>query len=132
MARLSGQNCDCISPFVSRSVAQPGRAPRSGRGGRRFKSCHSDHLSRFLGKDLAMIYTLLGGRHPLKGNESIWEGSALRLACGSISGRDAVGVFSMVGNSSAPDAPSLIVLVPKRSSPNTWAINTSRHQAQTR
>src|SRR5215510_3722442 len=25
-----------------RSVAQPGRAPRSGRGGRRFKSCHSD------------------------------------------------------------------------------------------
>src|SRR6516165_10330664 len=29
-------------PFVSRSVAQPGRAPRSGRGGRRFKSCHSD------------------------------------------------------------------------------------------
>jgi hypothetical protein len=27
-----------------RSVAQPGSAPRSGRGGRRFKSCHSDHL----------------------------------------------------------------------------------------
>ena len=27
-----------------RSVAQPGRAPRSGRGGRRFKSYHSDHL----------------------------------------------------------------------------------------
>jgi hypothetical protein len=26
-----------------RSVAQPGSAPRSGRGGRRFKSCHSDH-----------------------------------------------------------------------------------------
>lgn len=30
-------------PPVDRSVAQPGRAPRSGRGGRRFKSCHSDH-----------------------------------------------------------------------------------------
>ena len=29
-------------PPVDRSVAQPGRAPRSGRGGRRFKSCHSD------------------------------------------------------------------------------------------
>src|SRR5712671_986682 len=30
-----------------RSVAQPGRAPRSGRGGRRFKSCHSDqHLAK--------------------------------------------------------------------------------------
>ena len=28
---------------ASRSVAQPGSAPRSGRGGRRFKSCHSDH-----------------------------------------------------------------------------------------
>ena len=27
----------------SRSVAQPGRALRSGRRGRRFKSCHSDH-----------------------------------------------------------------------------------------
>ncbi len=29
-------------PPADRSVAQPGRAPRSGRGGRRFKSCHSD------------------------------------------------------------------------------------------
>ena len=29
----------------SRSVAQSGRAPRSGRGGRRFESYHSDHLS---------------------------------------------------------------------------------------
>src|SRR5262249_57480434 len=28
------------------SVAQPGSAPRSGRGGRRFKSCHSDQASR--------------------------------------------------------------------------------------
>ena len=31
-----------------RSVAQPGSAPRSGRGGRRFKSCHSDHLHQGL------------------------------------------------------------------------------------
>ena len=30
---------------ASRSVAQSGSAPRSGRGGRRFKSCHSDHTS---------------------------------------------------------------------------------------
>ena len=30
--------------FSSRSVAQSGSAPRSGRGGRRFKSCHSDHF----------------------------------------------------------------------------------------
>src|SRR5690349_12563568 len=36
MSRRRGQH---------RSVAQPGRAPRSGRGGRRFKSCRSDqHL----------------------------------------------------------------------------------------
>ena len=27
-----------------RSVAQPGSAPRSGRGGRKFKSCHSDQF----------------------------------------------------------------------------------------
>ena len=27
----------------NRNVAQPGRALRSGRRGRRFKSCHSDH-----------------------------------------------------------------------------------------
>ena len=31
-----------IQPLLWRSVAQPGSAPRSGRGGRRFKSCHSD------------------------------------------------------------------------------------------
>lgn len=35
MSRRRGQH---------RSVAQPGRAPRSGRGGRRFKSCRSDHI----------------------------------------------------------------------------------------
>ena len=29
----------------NRSVAQSGSAPRSGRGGRRFKSCHSDQIS---------------------------------------------------------------------------------------
>ncbi len=28
---------------LHRSVAQPGSAPRSGRGGRRFESSHSDH-----------------------------------------------------------------------------------------
>ena len=27
-----------------RDVAQPGSAPCSGRGGRKFKSCHPDHL----------------------------------------------------------------------------------------
>jgi AraC-like DNA-binding protein len=35
--------CLAIRPAPSRSVAQPGRALRSGRRGRRFKSYHSDH-----------------------------------------------------------------------------------------
>src|SRR5207244_6989340 len=34
-----------------RSVAQPGSAPRSGRGGRRFKSCHSDQFIKGLSPD---------------------------------------------------------------------------------
>jgi hypothetical protein len=61
-ARASGglqvQNRDGISRSVSRSVAQPGRAPRSGRGGRRFKSCHSDHfysIWQFFGNDITSI-----------------------------------------------------------------------------
>ena len=33
---------------AKRSVAQPGSAPRSGRGGRRFKSCHSDQLFQWV------------------------------------------------------------------------------------
>src|SRR3974377_1872836 len=36
----------------SRSVAQSGSAPRSGRGGRRFKSCHSDHKIKHLAHHL--------------------------------------------------------------------------------
>lgn len=36
-------------PCRSRSVAQPGSAPRSGRGGRRFKSSHSDQPTQGLG-----------------------------------------------------------------------------------
>src|SRR5947199_805779 len=42
---LAGTKCGGYKPAIwSRSVAQPGSAPRSGRGGRRFKSCHSDQL----------------------------------------------------------------------------------------
>ena len=37
-----------ISRPLNRSVAQSGRAPRSGRGGRRFKSCHSDQIFQAL------------------------------------------------------------------------------------
>ena len=50
---LPGRNALAISRAgafsgACRSVAQPGRAPRSGRGGRRFKSCHSDqYLAHF-------------------------------------------------------------------------------------
>src|SRR6516164_7708736 len=35
---------EAISRGLSRSVAQPGRALRSGRRGRRFESCRSDQL----------------------------------------------------------------------------------------
>ena len=64
--RPNGRNLPCLAPLFNvleesaglkrarspakgtrgRSVAQPGSAPRSGRGGRRFKSCHSDHYLR--------------------------------------------------------------------------------------
>lgn len=46
---LAGTKGDSYKPAVwSRSVAQSGSAPRSGRGGRRFKSCHSDQKNRYL------------------------------------------------------------------------------------
>ncbi len=32
--------------FLLRGVAQFGRAPRSGRGGRKFESCHLDYIKR--------------------------------------------------------------------------------------
>ena len=35
---------------LSRDVAQFGSAPRLGRGGRTFKSCHPDHFKRTVGK----------------------------------------------------------------------------------
>lgn len=44
-----------------RGVAQFGRAPRSGRGGRKFESCHLDHLtleSEKLPKVLFFVQTL--------------------------------------------------------------------------
>src|SRR6202008_3910307 len=41
--KLAFKDAVDIRPAFSRSVAQSGSAPRSGRGGRRFKSCHSDH-----------------------------------------------------------------------------------------
>lgn len=34
--------CNNIKCKINRGVAQFGRAPRSGRGGRKFKSCHLD------------------------------------------------------------------------------------------
>jgi hypothetical protein len=52
LARPSGHR---YIPGASRSVAQSGSAPRSGRGGRRFKSCHSDQylaeIPKFPGTD---------------------------------------------------------------------------------
>ena len=37
--------CNNIKCKINRGVAQFGRAPRSGRGGRKFKSCHLDQKS---------------------------------------------------------------------------------------
>ena len=45
---------DAISRGLSRSVAQPGRALRSGRRGRRFESCHSD-------QNFIRFFVLIGG-----------------------------------------------------------------------
>ena len=44
IAACSAKRPSLYTDRRSRSVAQPGSAPRSGRGGRRFKSCHSDQL----------------------------------------------------------------------------------------
>jgi hypothetical protein len=41
-AALAGPKCRRHRTTECRSMSQPGGAPRSGRGGRRFKSCHSD------------------------------------------------------------------------------------------
>src|SRR2546423_12576026 len=44
MDRVSTKNVKAVSNPLSRGVAQPGRAPGSGPGGRRFKSSRPDHL----------------------------------------------------------------------------------------
>ncbi len=46
-------------PAKCRSVAQPGSAPRSGRGGRRFESSHSDHFSSIIRLILQRFFALL-------------------------------------------------------------------------
>jgi hypothetical protein len=56
----SGHRLNRASGNTCRSVAQSGSAPRSGRGGRRFKSCHSDHL--FLNHCSGVSQCRLGNR----------------------------------------------------------------------
>ena len=51
--RLAVCETQGYKPRSCRSVAQPGRALRSGRRGRRFKSCHSDHYINGFGYVLA-------------------------------------------------------------------------------
>ena len=47
LSRLHWAKALAISRASVRSIAQPGRAPSSGGGGRKFESCYSDHsLSR--------------------------------------------------------------------------------------
>ena len=45
VSALQGLTGLAINPASVRSIAQPGRAPSSGGGGRKFKSCYSDHLA---------------------------------------------------------------------------------------
>ena len=51
-----------------RSVAQSGSAPRSGRGGRRFKSCHSDHSFQGSGHSWLWPQTVSGPLRAWPGN----------------------------------------------------------------
>lgn len=46
-----------------RGVAQPGRAPRSGRGGRRFKSSHPDELQNPIVLSWLGYFFAIAGRH---------------------------------------------------------------------
>ncbi len=46
-----------VSDYKYRGVAQFGRAPRSGRGSRRFKSCHLDHVHCFVSIPLSFFIT---------------------------------------------------------------------------
>jgi hypothetical protein len=60
---LQRREAEAIRPPTSenRSVAQSGSAPRSGRGGRRFKSYHSDQLSH----DIDAYGASYGERNPI-------------------------------------------------------------------
>ncbi|SIT58948.1 hypothetical protein BQ8794_60257 [Mesorhizobium prunaredense] len=62
---LAGTKYGGYKPAVwSRSVAQPGSAHRSGRWGRRFKSCHSDQKKQILSffpKSATHLKPLLAG-----------------------------------------------------------------------
>ncbi len=90
---LPGRNALAISRAgafsgACRSVAQPGRAPRSGRGGRRFKSCHSDQFLAALSSNSAT--------DPAAGLSSrrLWGGGTARFAM--------VGSFRDVSAALAP------------------------------
>src|SRR5207253_10131333 len=83
MACVSGPAAACgqegrrlYSPR-GRSVAQPGRAPRSGRGGRRFKSCHSDQvfMPTIIPMKLSLIPTY-GASTSMEALEGLMSGSA--------------------------------------------------------
>src|ERR1700730_8835237 len=59
--------------LVRRSVAQSGSAPRSGRGGRRFKSCHSDQLSCISDRVRGLIWGMKqqNGKQSLRGKAKV-------------------------------------------------------------
>ena len=53
-----------------RDVAQPGSAPASGAGGRKFNSCHPDHKTQALTADSVGVFlfklVLVSFQYPLK------------------------------------------------------------------
>jgi hypothetical protein len=54
------QNCDTL--YVCREMAQLGRAPGSGSGGRRFKSCFPDHFFYKKAKRFLLTFMIKKGR----------------------------------------------------------------------
>ncbi len=75
---------DAISRGLSRSVAQPGRALRSGRRGRRFESCHSDHFASQICSDCWWRSSQPCRRHAEEPRNSLQRRGDSRTPCGMV------------------------------------------------
>lgn len=59
--RVLRRRCECCIKTTLRGVAQLGRAPGLGPGGRMFKSCRPDHIA-FSPREGSQIDRVLGAR----------------------------------------------------------------------